>query len=111
LTAVVISGGKQHRVAPGDRFLVDRLDAETGSEIRLDRVLMVSDRDNGQVRIKPAELMGVTISAKVIGHPRGPKIDVLRYHPKKRVRVHRGERANLTALEVLSIDRPDLDYM
>jgi hypothetical protein len=39
----------------------------------------------------------------VIGHPRGPKVDVLRYKSKKRVRVHRGARADLTALEILGI--------
>lgn len=106
LTAVVVSGGKQYRVASGDRILVDRLAAEPGSELSLDRVLMVVDGDD--LKLGPEALAGQVVTARVLGHPRGRKIDVLRYRPKKRVRVHRGARAELTALEILSIgsDKP-----
>jgi large subunit ribosomal protein L21 len=102
LAAVVVSGGKQYRVAPGDRLLVDRLPAEPGAELAFDRVLLMSE--NNQVKVLPDELQGVTVTAKVLGHQRGPKIEVIRYKPKKRVRVHRGARADLTALEILSIN-------
>ena len=101
LTAVVVSGGKQYRVASGDRILVDRLAAEPGAELTLDRVLMVAD--GGSIEVGPAALAGRAVRVRVLEHRRGPKIDVLRYRPKKRVRVHRGARADLTALEVLSI--------
>jgi large subunit ribosomal protein L21 len=101
LTAIVVSGGKQYRVAPGDRILVDRLKAETGTELTLDRVLLIADGSTTKVGLH--ELEGQTVQARVIGHPRGPKVDVLRYKPKKRVRVHRGARADLTALEILAI--------
>jgi large subunit ribosomal protein L21 len=101
LTAVVVSGGKQYRVAPGDRILVDRIAAEPGAEVRLDRVLMVAE--GSSVRVLPQELAGTAVVARVLAHRRGPKIEVLRYRPKKRVRVHRGARAALTALEIVSI--------
>ena len=101
LTAVVVSGGKQYRVAPGDRILVDRLKAEAGSELTLERVLLIADGTTTKVGLH--ELQGQTVQVRVIGHPRGPKIDVLRYKSKKRVRVHRGARADLTALEILGI--------
>jgi large subunit ribosomal protein L21 len=101
LTAVVVSGGKQYRVAPGDRILVDRLSAEPGSEYTLDRVLLIADGESTRVGLH--ELKGQTVTARVIGHRRGPKIDVLRYKSKKRVRVHKGARAHLTALEILAI--------
>jgi large subunit ribosomal protein L21 len=101
LTAVVVSGGKQYRVAPGHRILVDRLDADAGTELTLDRVLLIADGTTTRVGLH--ELQGQTVQARVIGHPRGPKVDVLRYKPKKRVRVHRGARADLTALEILAI--------
>jgi large subunit ribosomal protein L21 len=98
---VVVGGGKQYRVAPGDRILVDRLKAEPGAELTLDRVLLVADGSTTKVGLH--ELMGLSVRARVIGHRRGPKIDVIRYKPKKRVRVHRGARADLTALEILGI--------
>jgi large subunit ribosomal protein L21 len=101
LSAVVVSGGKQYRVVAGDRILVDRVKAEPGDEIAIDRVLLVSGDD--QIKVLPAELQGITVTARVLQHSRGPKIDVIRYKPKKRVRVHRGARADLTALEILSV--------
>ncbi len=101
LSAVIVSGGKQYRVAPGDRILVDRLAAEAGSELELDRVLMVADGDD--VKVGGPGIDGMLVTARVLGDRRGPKIDVLRYKSKKRVRVHRGARADLTALEILSI--------
>ena len=98
---MVVSGGKQYRVAPGDRILVDRLKADAGAELTLDRVLLIADGTTTRVGLH--ELQGQTVQVRVIGHPRGPKIDVLRYKSKKRVRVHRGARADLTALEILGI--------
>ena len=101
LTAVVVSGGKQYRVAPGDRILVERRRAEPGAELPLDRVLLIADGKTTKVGLH--ELMGQSVQARVIGHRRGPKVDVLRYKSKKRVRVHMGARADLTALEILGI--------
>jgi len=98
-----VSGGKQYRVAPGDRILVDRVAADPGTELKLDRVLMIADGDAVKVG---AEVAGQVVTAKVIRHQRGPKIDVLRYKAKKRVRVHRGARADLTALEIVSFGAP-----
>ena len=99
LTAVVVIGGKQYRVAAGDRIVVDRVSAETGSELTLGKVLMLAD----DFKVGPGALEGVSVLARVLGHQRGPKLDSLRYKSKKRVRVHRGARADLTALEILEI--------
>lgn len=101
MTAVVVSGGKQYRVAAGERILVDRIAADPGAELTLDRVLLVSDGETTKVGLH--ELTGQSVRARVIGHRRGPKIDVIRYKSKKRVRVHRGARAELTALEIVGI--------
>jgi large subunit ribosomal protein L21 len=98
-----VSGGKQYRVAPGDRILVDRVAAEPGAELKLDRVLLIAEGD--RVRVG-ADVAGEVVTARVVSHTRGPKIDVIRYKPKKRVRVHRGARADLTALEIVSFGAP-----
>ena len=105
LSAIVVSGGKQYRVTPGDRILVDRLAGEPGSEVKLDRVLMLADGD--EVKIGQPAVAGASVLVRVIGPAKGPKIDILRYKSKKRVRVHRGARAGLTAIEILQVgDKP-----
>ena len=100
-TAIVVSGGKQYRVAAGDRVLVGRLKAEVGSELTLDRVLFHADGD--EVKVGNPGIEGLTVTAKVIQHSRGPRIETLRYKSKKNVRVHKGGRADFTAIEILAI--------
>jgi large subunit ribosomal protein L21 len=101
LSAVIVSGGKQYRVAPGDKVLVDRLAAEPGSSVKLDRVLLV--RDGSDINVGSPAITGMVVDAKVLAHSRGPRIETLRYKSKKRVRVHRGGRADYTALEILAV--------
>ena len=101
LTAVIVSGGKQYRVAPGDRILVDRLAAEPGSSLKIGRVLLVHDGDD--IKVGAPAVDGIEVDAKVLAHSRGPRIETLRYKSKKRVRVHRGGRADYTALEILAV--------
>jgi large subunit ribosomal protein L21 len=96
-----VSGGKQYRIALGDRILVDRIAAEPGSSVKLGRVLLFSDGD--EVRVGNPVVDGLDVDAKVIAHRRGPRIESLRYKSKKRVRVHRGGRADLTALEIIAV--------
>lgn len=100
LSAVVVSGGKQYRVAPGDRILVDRLSAEPGASIKLGRLVLFSD--GGDVKIGTA-LEGLDVDAKVLAHRRGPRTESFRYKSKKRVRVHGGGRSYLTALEIIAV--------
>jgi large subunit ribosomal protein L21 len=101
LSAVVVSGGKQYRVAPGDRILVDRLAAEPGSSVKLGRVLLFNHA--GEIKVGNPAIEGLDVDAKVIAHPRGPRIESIRYKSKKRVRVHHGGRADLTALEIIAV--------
>src|SRR5438477_12742488 len=87
LSAVVVSGGKQYRVVPGDRILVDRLVAEPGASVKLGRVLLFSNGDDLKVGHQVGDL---DVDAKVIAHRRGPRVESLRYKSKKRVTVHHG---------------------
>jgi large subunit ribosomal protein L21 len=100
-SAVIVSGGKQYRVALGDRILVDRIAAEPGSSVKLGRVLLLSD--GNEVKVGNPAVDGVDVDAKVLAHRRGPRIESIRYKSKKRVRVHRGGRAYLTALEIIAV--------
>jgi large subunit ribosomal protein L21 len=101
LSAIVVSGGKQYRVAPGDQILVDRMAAEPGSSVKLGRVLLLND--GGEISVGTPVIDGIEVEARVLAHRRGPRIENLRYKSKKRVRVHRGGRADLTALEILAV--------
>ena len=96
-----MSGGKQYRVSAGDRILVDRLDADPGSSIKIGRVLLFSDPSG--VKVGNPAVDGLDVDAMVIAHRRGPRIESIRYKSKKRVRVHHGGRADLTALEIIAI--------
>jgi large subunit ribosomal protein L21 len=101
LSAVVVSGGKQYRVAPGDKILVDRLAAEPGSSLKLGRVLMFRNGDD--IAVGSPAVDGLDVEVKVLQHRRGPRIETIRYKSKKRVRVHHGGRADLTALEIIAV--------
>jgi large subunit ribosomal protein L21 len=98
---VIVSGGKQYRVAPGDRILVDRLVAEPGASVKLGRVLLFTD--GGEVKVGNPVVDGIDVDARVIDHRRGPRIESIRYKSKKRVRVHQGGRSYLTALEIIAV--------
>ena len=101
LSAVVVSGGKQYRVAPGDKILVDRLSAEPGSSLKLGRVLLLRNGDD--ITVGSPGIDGMDVEVKVLQHRRGPRLESIRYKSKKRVRVHHGGRADLTALEIVAV--------
>ena len=101
LSAVVVTGGKQYRVAPGDQILVDRIAAEPGSTVKLGRVLLLND--GGEVKVGSPAVDGLDVDAKVLAHRRGPRTEGIRYKSKKRVRVHHGGRSHLTALQIIAV--------
>ena len=73
-TAVVVSGGKQYRVSAGDQILVGRVKAEVGSELIFDRVLLHVDGD--EIKVGTPGIEGLTVTARVLQHSRGPRIEV-----------------------------------
>lgn len=99
--AVVQTGGKQYRVAVGDRIDVERLDAEPGTEVTLDRVLMVEQ--DGDVKIGTPVVDGAKVIASVDAQKRGEKLIVFKMRPKKRYRRKTGHRQNLTQLTIKDI--------
>ncbi len=100
--AVIRTGGKQYRVAPGDILEVEKLEGNVGDTVTLDDVLLVAN--DGDVKIGQPTVDGASVVAKITGQHRGEKILVFRYRPKKRIRVRRGHRQYLTRLEIESIN-------
>lgn len=99
--AVVETGSKQYKVAPGDTIKVDRLVGEVNGEVRLEKVLLVSD-DSG-VKVGTPVIAGAAVRATVVDHVKGDKIVVFKYKSKKRYRRKSGFRAQLTTLKIEEI--------
>lgn len=99
--AVIKTGGKQYRVAVGDKLKVEKLAAEEGSTVELDQVLMVSD--DKDIQIGAPLLDGVSVSALVASHGRGDKIKVVKIRRRKHSRSQMGHRQDYTELEITSI--------
>ena len=99
--AVVETGGKQYRVAVGDKLMVEKLDVEEGTAIQLDRVLMVCD--DGKVEVGTPMLNGTTVGATVLLQGRGEKIKVFKFKRRKKYRKTQGHRQSFTQLEITSI--------
>lgn len=99
--AVIETGGKQYRVSEGDKITVERLAVEEGSDVTIDRVLLIGG--NGSTKIGTPVVEGATVTATVIEHNRGKKIEVYKYKPKKRYRVHTGHRQEQTRLTITGI--------
>ena len=99
--AVVETGGKQYRVAVGDKLMVEKLDVEEGAAIQLDRVLMVCE--NGKVEVGTPVLDGTAVGATVLLQGRGEKIKVFKFKRRKKYRKTQGHRQFFTQLEITSI--------
>ena len=106
--AVVRTGGKQYKVAPGDNLEVEKLSGDVGDSIVLEDVLMVAGDEGYQ--IGQPNVDGASVTARITGQHRGEKILVFRYRPKKRVRVRRGHRQYLTRLQILRISGDGFEY-
>jgi len=99
--AVVKTGGKQYKVAPGEKLKVEQIPADVGAEVILDQVLMVGDGD--AVRVGQPTLAGATVKATVLAHGRGEKIRIFKMRRRKHYQKHQGHRQNYTELRIESI--------
>lgn len=99
--AVVECGGRQYRVEPGSTLTVNKLEAEPGSEVVLDRVLLVSGDDG--VKVGTPVVTGAKVTCKVLKQGKGRKIHAFQFKPKKNVFRHYGHRQHITVLSVDSI--------
>ncbi|MCX7171339.1 MAG: 50S ribosomal protein L21 [Proteobacteria bacterium] len=99
--AVIKTGGKQYRVAAGEKIKVEQLPADVGAEIILDQVLMLGEGES--VKIGTPIIAGATVTAKVVAHGRGPKIKIFKMRRRKHYQKHQGHRQNYTEIEISGI--------
>ena len=100
--AVIKTGGKQYRVKQGDRLRVESLNADEGETVSLDQVLMAGD--GADVAIGNPLVSNASVSATVVSHGRGKKVDIVKFRRRKHYRRQMGHRQNYTELEITAIN-------
>lgn len=99
--AIVRSGGRQFKVAVGEEFDTNRVEGSAGDAVTLPALLVV---DGDKVTSAPDQLAKVSVTAEVVEHGKGPKIDILRYKNKTGYKRRMGHRQSLTRLRVTGIE-------
>ena len=93
------TGGKQYRVAAGDKIAVEKLPGEAGDKVSLDDVLLAGEGD------KPADTKGLSVSAEIIAQERGEKIIIFKKKRRHNYRRKQGHRQSLTLLRILGVGK------
>ena len=96
--AVIQTGGKQYRVAAGDKIRVEKIEGEAGTKVTLNDVLLVASGED--VRIGKPVLEGVQVNAEIVEQGRGEKIFVFKYKRRKNYRKRGGHRQAFTTLRI-----------
>jgi large subunit ribosomal protein L21 len=97
--AIVKTGGKQYRVEQGQTLLVERLAVDDGEDVVLEPLLFV----DGSSVVDGEDLSGVSVTARVVAHERGPKLRIVKFKPKRGYKRRTGHRQNLTRIEVTEV--------
>jgi large subunit ribosomal protein L21 len=100
--AVIASGGKQEKVTEGQQVELELIDGEEGSEVSLTPVLLV---DGDSVLAGSDALSGVSVTGRIVGTTKGPKINGFTYKKKTNQRRRYGHRQNYTVVEITSISK------
>jgi large subunit ribosomal protein L21 len=96
--AVIKSGGKQYKVAPGEKLKVEQLPVDVGAQIDLGLVLLVGDGES--VRLGQPTVAGATVKATVLAHGRGEKVQIFKMRRRKHYQRHQGHRQGFTEVKI-----------
>ena len=100
--AVIEAGGKQHRGVEGEVIRVEKIEAETGSTIDFDRVLMVGEGES--IKVGAPVVDGAKVSAEVIQHGRGDKVTIVKFKRRKHHMKRQGHRQWFTEIKITGIN-------
>jgi large subunit ribosomal protein L21 len=99
--AVIKTGGKQYKVAAGDKLKVEKLVGDVGSTVVIDKVLLIA---NGESTTVGAPLVaGATVNATVVSHGRGDKVMIFKMRRRKHYRKTQGHRQSYTEIQIDTI--------
>jgi len=99
--AVIKTGGKQYKVAPGEKLKVETLTADVGATVSFDQVLMIASGDSH--KIGAPTLAGGKVTAEVVSHGRGDKIRIIKHRRRKNSHREMGHRQNYTEVKIKEI--------
>jgi large subunit ribosomal protein L21 len=97
--AVIKTGGKQYRVAKGDRLQVEKLPGNVGDAVNFEVLMLGGDK----VNVGTPLVSGAVVAAKIVAHDRGEKLIVFKFRRRKNYRRKNGHRQPYTALEITGI--------
>ena len=100
--AIIQSGGRQVKVAPGEVITVDRVDAEPGQEVSIDQILVL-EKETGDVLAGSPFVANAKVMGIVEGESRGPKIRVFKKKRRKGMRRTKGHRSTYTRVRITDI--------
>jgi large subunit ribosomal protein L21 len=101
--SIIEQGGVQFKAVPGVKIRVPLIDAEAGSDLTIDRVLLTAD-DGGNISVGSPTVAGATVSAKVVEHGAGKKVLVIKKKRRKDYKRKNGHRQKFTQIEIVSIN-------
>ena len=102
MEAVIATGGKQYRVAPGQIISVERLAGEPGTAVAFTAVVLVTRDD--EVITGAERLRSAKVSGEVVAQTRGKKVEVVKFKRRKNYRRHRGHRQAATKVRITTIE-------
>ncbi len=100
--AVIVSGGKQHRVVEGEILRLEKIDAATGETIEFDQVLMVTNGDD--VKLGAPVVEGAVVKAEVVSHGRADKVKIIKFRRRKHHMKRQGHRQWYTEVKIVGIN-------
>jgi large subunit ribosomal protein L21 len=101
--AVIKTGGKQYRVAKGDKLRIEKLPAAVGDTVTFGEVLLLGGAEGASITLGKPLVAGAKVEAKVVGQDRAKKIIVFKFRRRKNYRRKNGHRQPFTAIEITGI--------
>ena len=98
MNAIIVTGGKQYKVAEGDTLFIEKLPQEAGETVTFDKVLAILDGDN--TTIGTPVVAGAKVDASIVKNGKGKKIRIFKYNPKKGYRKRQGHRQPYTKVTI-----------
>ena len=101
MNAIIVTGGKQYKVAEGDVVFIEKLPVEAGETVKFDQVLAVIDGEKATFGAPVVE--GASVEATIVKNGKGKKVRIFKYNAKKGYRKRQGHRQPYTKVEITKI--------